>query len=52
VEMLSLEAPFVEVAISGDITSGGFICGRSHFWSPICIAITGERVTYGPELSA
>jgi hypothetical protein len=49
--MLSLKAPFVKVAISEDITSKGFICGRSHFWSPICIAITGEQVTYRPELS-
>jgi hypothetical protein len=51
-EMLSLKAPFVKVAISGDITSKGFICEHSHFWSPICIAITREQVTYEPELSA
>jgi hypothetical protein len=50
--MLSLKALFVKVAIFEDITSEGFICGRSHFWSLICITITGEQVTYGPELSA
>jgi hypothetical protein len=50
-EMLSLEALFIKVAISEDITSKGFIYRRSHFWSPICIAIIREQVTYRPELS-
>jgi hypothetical protein len=49
--MLSLKASFVKVVISGDITSKGFICGHSYFWSLIYIAITREQVTYRPELS-
>jgi hypothetical protein len=49
--MFSLKAPFIKIAISEDITSKGFICERSYFWSPICIIITKKQVIYRPELS-